>query len=132
MPIPGRRRRLATTLALAVLVAACSSAKPVSQVSEPPATAAPAGSTAPSTAPATEPPSAATATDAPPTPTVAPPSGPPGKPTGTTYNRVSEQPLDGGGVRQTYRVTWKAPEGVATSFRVFGVKDCLRASKANN
>ncbi len=89
----------------------------------------------PASGPPSVPPSApvetpvATAT---PTPTDGGPSGPPGKPTGTTFKRVGEQPIAGGGVRQTYQVTWKAPEGEATGFRIYGVKDCLRASKANN
>jgi hypothetical protein len=35
-------------------------------------------------------------------------------------------------VRQTHRITWQAADGEATAFPVFGVKTCLRASKANN
>jgi len=131
---PMQTSRGLVPLALVAFVLAACSAAPVSQVSDAPATQAP-GSGQPSTAPATAtaPPSTPAETAAPtPTPTTAPPSGVPGKPTGTTYRRVSEQPTDGGGVRQTYRVTWKAPEGVATSFLVYGVKDCLRESKANN
>ena len=127
-----RRGALSAWLAVALLVGACS-AGPISDVSSQPPTVPP--SNAPSSVPPSEPPSvpvdspSATATA---TPTDAGPVGEPGKPTGTTFKRVGEQPHDGGGVRQTYQVTWKAPEGEATSFRIYGVKDCLRESKAND
>ena len=118
-------------LALALVLGACS-AQPVSEVTDvpqPPTSDAPASAQAESAAPPSEPtPSDATAA----TPTPAPANAPPGKPTGTTFAIVSEQPGDNGGTKETHRITWQAPEGEATAFLVYGVKDCLRASKAHN
>jgi hypothetical protein len=121
---------------MAVLVAACS-AQPVSEVTvapEPPssnvpdtdipASGAPASTAPPSTTPASSAPTA--------TPTLAPADAPPSKPTGTKLVIVSEQPAQNGGVLQTHRLTWDAPDGEASSFLVYGVRDCLRASKAND
>ncbi len=124
------RAALSAWLGVVLLVVACS-APPISDVS-PQAPSRPP-TNPPSTEPASVPPSIPVETPvATATPTEAGSIGEPGKPTGTTFKRVGEQPLDGGGVRQTYQVTWKAPDGEATSFRIYGVKDCLRASKANN
>jgi hypothetical protein len=128
-PTSSRYRAPIAALLIAGLVAACS-ATPVSNVSTAPETAPPASvpaSVAPTTAPASDGP-----TSAPPTATPTPPLAEPGKPTGTTYELVSKQPLDGGGRRETHRITWKAPAGQATAFLVYGVKDCLRAQKKFN
>ena len=129
--VRGLAARVATSLAgLAILVAACS-AQPVSQVSDAPsaepasapASAAAEGAT-PSDVPASAPPTA--------TPSSAPATAPPGKPTGTTFAIVSDEPADGGGVKETHRITWQAPEGEATAFLVYGVKPCLRSARKNN
>ncbi len=128
---------LASLAAIALVVAACS-AQPVSEVTiapEPSASDAPASGAPGSAQPASEAPpvSAPPATDAPTaTPTLAPADAPPGKPTGTKLVIVSEQPAANGGVLQTHRLTWEAPDGEASSFLVYGVKDCLRASQAND
>ena len=122
---------LSLVAAIALLVGACS-AQPVSEVTvapEPPSSDIPASEIPASVPPASTPP----ASDAPTaTPTLAPADAPPGKPTGTKLVIVSEQPAQNGGVLQTHRLTWEAPEGEASSFLVYGVKDCLRASKAND
>jgi hypothetical protein len=137
LPRPRRRRGLpgSTLLLLVAAVALATggcSAQPISQVSsapEPAPASAPASAAGSSVAPGSGDPTSA----APPaTATPVPAAAPPGKPTGTTFAIVSEQPADGGGVTQTHRVTWSAPQGEASSFLVFGVKDCLRASKQNN
>jgi hypothetical protein len=117
-------------LALALLGGACS-AQPVSEVTDvpqPPTSDAPASAPVASAAP----PSEAAPSDATTAPTPAPANAPPGKPTGTTFAIVSEQPGDNGGTRQTHRITWQAADGAASAFLVYGVKDCLRASKAHN
>jgi hypothetical protein len=126
MPRPRRPTRVGTLAGIALLVVACS-AQPISRVS-----------TAPDTAPASEPASAAppstgTASVPPtPTPTAAAASAPPGKPTGTTFAIVSDEPAEGGGIKETHRITWNAADATATSFLVYGVKGCLRASKKTN
>ena len=124
-PTSGRRRAPVAAWLLAGLVAACS-ATPVSNVSTAPETDAPASSAPsiePTIAPASDGP-----TSPPPTATPAPPLAEPSKPTGTTFEVVSKQPLDGGGRRETHRITWKAPAGEASAFLVY----CLRASKKLN
>jgi hypothetical protein len=124
-----RRSAPAAALLLAWLVTACS-ATPVSNVSTAPETAPPPSAPAsdgPTTAPATDGP-----TSAPATATPAPALAEPGKPTGTTFEVVSNQPLGGGVHRDTHRITWKAPAGEASAFLIYGVKDCLRASKKLN
>ena len=144
MPSPRRRVRrrpaeaaarsawLTTLAAIALVVGACS-AQPVSEVTvaPEPSTSDAAASVAPeSGAPGSEAPPASDAPTA--TPTQAAADAPPGKPTDTKLVIVSEQPAANGGTLQTHRLTWSAPEGEASSFLVYGVKDCLRASKAND
>jgi hypothetical protein len=127
---------LSLITAIVLVVGACS-AQPVSEVTvapEPPSSDVPASEVPASAPPASiSPESSPPASDAPTaTPTVAPADAPPGKPTGTKLVIVSEQPAPNGGVIQTHRLTWEAPAGEASSFLVYGVKDCLRASKAND
>ena len=129
--VEGLAAKLATSLTgFAFLVGACS-AQPVSQVSTAPESlpasapaSAGAASAPPSDAPVSAPPTA--------TPTLAPADAPPGKPTGTTFAIVSDEPADGGGVTETHRITWQAPDGEATAFLVYGVKTCLRSARKNN
>jgi hypothetical protein len=125
-------RSLSALLALVVLLAACSS-QPVSQATE--QTAPPAASQAPAVG--TEAPAASdSAPSADPGPTTTPESGPtarpgiPSKPGNPTWTLVTQVPVEStGGILETYRVTWTAPEGVADEFIVYGVKGCLREAK---
>lgn len=57
----------------------------------------------------------------------------PPKPTDTTYVLVKEI-VSKDQVRTTerYRATWSEPDGYATSFRVYGVTECLRESEQND
>ncbi len=130
MPSPGSTpiQRWTAVVILATLLAACS-AKPVSQ----------ATSSQAAVAPATETPAAATTEtpaspgdsvpSSPPSPTPAPATGVPPKPGNPTFERIGSQPMKGGGPKETYRITWTAPEGVATAFLVYGVTQCLRESR---
>jgi hypothetical protein len=56
--------------------------------------------------------------------------GPPPKPGKPTFKLVKETPGPGHTATQEYRITWTSPKGVADSFLVFGLPDCLRYSKA--
>jgi hypothetical protein len=131
--------RLHAALLAVLLVAACGSSGPTSQVRAAPSDAASeVPSDAPSgEAPASAPPSDAPRSDAPPsdapsvTPslgTPAPPSGPPDRPAKVTWKQVGST-APGSGTRVTYRLTWQAPAGEATAFTVYGVTQCLRESK---
>jgi hypothetical protein len=79
-------------------------------------------------------PSAGTATSAPPPsqPAVMPVAvkGPPPKPGNPTFKLVKETPGAGGTSTVEYKITWTEPKGVADSFLVFGLPDCLRYSQA--
>jgi hypothetical protein len=126
------RTLVAAVACLAIVVGACS-AQPVSEVGtapEIPQPSAEIGTLAGSSPDA----SAGSASEAPPasvTPSAATATVPPARPAGTTYAIVSEQAAAGGGTHETHRVTWN-PQSDATSFLVYGLKDCLRASKKNN
>ena len=120
--------RSTAILLVAILLASCS-AKPVSQVTSSqaapaPASVAPASETPGSTDPPPDGSPAATAEATP-----APTPGVPSKPGNPTFEKVGRQSIAGGGARETYRITWSAPEGVATAFLVYGVTRCLRESK---
>ena len=110
-------------LGLAAVVAAGCSSPPVSQatssVGPPPTPAAPSAS---AETPSDPPPSDGPA----PSPTPAAPAGIPDKPADVTFEEVDRENVGQGDQRVTYRITWTAPEGVATSFTVVGVKECLR------
>ena len=56
----------------------------------------------------------------------------PEKPQDPTFDLIKETPSDSGTTKQEYRITWAAPDGEATWFFVYGVVECLRASKANH
>ena len=60
--------------------------------------------------------------------TEAPPSsGPadiPDKPEDVTFEEVGRENVGQGDQKVTFRITWSAPEGVATRFTVVGVKEC--------
>jgi hypothetical protein len=123
---------LVAMLVVALLVGACSSA-PVSQVRT---TALP--STASVASPSEGPASEAPGSEAPPAPTDAPAGTPPPGPTATpgippkpakvTFKRTGEVEVNGA-MRATSRLTWTSPEGVASSFTVYGVKECLRTAR---
>jgi hypothetical protein len=130
MPSSRRPSRVAVLAALALVVAGCS-AQPISEVSAGPDTTPGTGTA--SAAAGSAPPSAVPASTAPSQPpSVAPAGAPPGRPTGTTFAIVSDEPADGGGVKETHRITWEPAGAPADAFLVYGVKTCLRASKKNN
>lgn len=115
--------RLVTAL-LAVTLAACSAA-PQSLVTESsgpgsasaaPASASPGGPS-PSVEGATPTAGAGQAT---PKPRI------PDKPARVKLKTLSTEAVEGGAVKVVSRITWSAPEGVATSFSVVGVTECLR------
>ena len=116
------------TLLLAVTMTACGASQPSSAVEDD--TSAPKSS---ATATASPEPSAsaetpsAEVTNPPATPVAA--KGPPPKPGNPTFKLVKETPGAGGSVTQEYRITWTEPKGVADSFRVYGLPDCLRYEK---
>ena len=115
-------------LLIAMAMTACGASQPSSAVEDD--TSAP---TTPAAATASPAPSASAETPSeeitkpPATPGTAktvPPK--PGKP---TFKLVKETPGAGGSVTQEYRITWTEPKGVADSFRVYGLPDCLRYEK---
>jgi hypothetical protein len=134
--------RLRTALLAVLLVAACGSPVPTSQVKAAPSdgasevpSAAPSGEALGSGQPSDAPPSDAPPSDAPPgtpsTVTPAPPAGPPDRPAKVTWKQVGST-ATASGTRVTYRITWQAPAGTATGFKVYGVTRCLRESKKND
>ena len=123
--------RLLALLLASALVAACSGG-PQSQATESegpsagPASAVPSEDPA-SAEPASAPPSVAVVTPAPtaqPTPLAVPP-----KPAKVTWKQIGSKALPGGETRESYRLTWAAQEGVATTFTVYGVTRCLREAR---
>lgn len=100
---------------------AVESVAPTSAPTQAPATEAPA-----TAEPATEAPSAAAPATPSPTPGVPP------KPTDVTWTFISETVISDTTLRETYHLTWSSPDGVATQFVIYGVKDCLRYSARNN
>ena len=117
---------------LATLVAGGCSSQPVSQVHEsvaPAESTGATGSAAPSVA-APVPTAGELATDEPATPSPTP--GVPSKPANVTWKHLSSKSVGSGLTRETYRVAWDAPAGVATGFRIYGVKSCLRDAKQND
>lgn len=125
---------LIALLLVSMLMGACSGG-PQSQAIESEGPSAAAASAVPSVAPA----SAVPASEAPsealvtPEPTTAPtPLAVPPKPAKVTWKQLGSKALAGGQMREGYRVTWTAPEGVATSFAVYGVTACLRDAKKYN
>jgi hypothetical protein len=116
-------------LLAATLVAACGTSQPSSDVSV--LTTAPGSSTAvASDAPSADagsapPPASAPASAAPASPVQA--VAPPPKPGNPTFKRISEVPGAGQGTfTDTFKITWTEPDGVADSFLVYGLPDCLR------
>lgn len=130
-PTPAIPRLVAGLLAALLVLAACGSAAPSSDLrtappdvaSEAPASEAPASAEPASAPPTDAPPPTATAK-----PPKTPPPGPPDRPAKVTWKQVGSTQI-GTGTRVTYRLTWQAPAGVATEFRVYGVTSCLRESK---
>ncbi len=123
--------RLTAVLIAALLVGACASG-PQSQASESQDPSAAPASIVPSDAPASaepasEAPSEALATASPtsqPTPVAIPP-----KPAKVTWKSLGSKTLAGGTTRESYRITWSSPKGVAETFKVYGVTTCLRDAK---
>lgn len=121
-----------TAILVVVLAAGACSNGPVSEAVESQGSSAAPASVVPSEAPptaepASEAPSEALATPAPtpkPTPVAIPPK--PGK---VAWTSLGSKTLAGGTVRESYRITWTSPEGVAETFKVYGVTTCLRDAK---
>lgn len=127
-------KSLIALLLVSTLMGACSGGAQSQAIESEGASAAPA-SAVPSVAPA----SAEPASEAPsetlvaPEPTTAPtPLAVPPRPAKVTWKQMGSKALAGGQARESYRVTWTAPEGVATSFTVYGVTACLREAKKYN
>ncbi len=113
---------------LALALSGCGSSQPSSAVEDD--TSQPSASTV-----ATPPEPSAVDTSASPAssePTATPVAvkGPPPKPGNPTFKLVKETPGAEGTSTVEYRITWTEPKGVADSFLVFGLPDCLRYSKA--
>ncbi len=124
--------RLAVLLLCAVILGACSES-PVSGAIETmlPASAEPA--TSPSAVPPSDGPDTSPDTGSPDVtsvPTIAPDRGIPDKPATVTFKVIDRQDLGGGTMQVTARLTWKAPDGVADRFLVYGITRCLREEKA--
>ncbi len=122
---------LIALLLASTLIGACSGGPQSQAIESEGPSAAPASavpSEAPASAePASEAPSEAVVT---PEPTTAPtPLAVPPKPAKVTWKHVGSKALAGGQTRESYRITWTAPEGAATSFTVYGVTACLRDAK---
>jgi hypothetical protein len=118
-------------LLLAVALAGCGSSQPSSAAEDVSAT------TAPSTAPASVEPSASAeppSEEAPSTtPTAVAARKVPPKPGNPTFKRIDTKPAAAKGMfTETYRITWTEPDGVADSFLVYGMADCLRYSKQHD
>lgn len=122
--------RVAVLVLAAALAGACSQ-RPSSQAVDSGSSGAPATPIAsPSAVPPTEAPTSPPATPSAAPAASPPPPGIPDKPGDITYEEVDVEPLANGMTRYTYRIEWTAPEGVATSFTVVGVTECLRYAKA--
>lgn len=121
---------VAGALIAATLLAACSSG-PVSQASFFSGQPSPAadGSASPAASPdggsPSAPPTAPSSSGTAPPGAIAPPPRP-GKPTFTLVSSTHDDTAAATTV--TYRITWTAPDGVATRFLVYGLKVCLRDS----
>jgi hypothetical protein len=124
--------RLLAIALLAVLLAACAGG-PQSQATE--ASEAPTATPASDVPPSTEPASAEPGSEAPSeaaTPDASADASPlaiPPKPSKVTWKELSSRPLAGGLTRESYRISWTAPDGAAATFKVYGVTTCLRDEK---
>lgn len=115
-----RPSRAALVLVAAGVVSACGPAEPISQ----------ATSLLMSPSPPAATPAAATPAATPePSPTAAAPDAPPPKPGDPTFELLDRTTNADGTSRETYRITWTAPEGAATEFLVYGLTECLRYSQ---
>ena len=124
-----RSRLAAVALVLPIALSACGASQPSSAAEDVWATAA-AAVTAPPDGPSASvgPASASPA----PTPKASPAAARkvPPKPGNPTFKRVDRKPGAAKGTfTETYRITWTEPKGVADSFLVYGMADCLRYSK---
>lgn len=73
---------------------------------------------------------AAPTSEGPAKPTPGPASGPPPKPGNPTWKLVGQTPAtESEAGSETWKATWTYPDGVATRFVLYGVKDCLRYAK---
>ncbi len=124
---------LASLLLAAAFVAGCGASQPSSDVSVLTPAPGSSASASASDAPSAETGSATPVASAPASATAAPPVqavAPPPKPGNPTFKRVSEVPGPAQGTStDTYEITWTEPDGVADSFLVYGLPDCLRDQK---
>jgi hypothetical protein len=125
------QRRFLAFVAIAMLSAACSSA-----LTSPAPSASVAASSLPSpvaSASVAPPPAASPSVEPPtPSPTASPAASTgtaPPKPGDPTFDLIKETPAGEGTTKLEYRITWSSPEGVATSFHLYGVTRCLREGK---
>jgi hypothetical protein len=115
-------------LLLSVAMSACGSSQPSSAVADD--TSQPGASNAAASPEPSASAAAASPASSEPAATPAAVKGPPPKPGNPTFKLVKETPGAGGTSTVEYRITWTEPKGVADSFLVFGLPDCLRYSKA--
>jgi hypothetical protein len=118
-------------LLIAVAIGACGASQPSSAVED--------DTSAPTQAAATASPEPSASAETPSAEVTNPPATPgtakaiPPKPGKPTFKKVDEVPGDTEGTfKQTFRITWTAPKGVADSFPVYGLPYCLRESKKYN
>lgn len=123
--MPSRLGAPAALLAV-VLLAGCGASEPVSEATSLPSTAGPTASPGESAASSAQPPSAEPGT---PGPTRTPATKEPPKPGDPTFDLVQEAPIEPGRFTSTFRITWTAPDGVASGFLVYGLTECLRYAK---
>ena len=126
----GRRPApIALVLLVAAVLAGCSG-QPLSEVVTPdPGASVEAPSSGDGSAPASEP------TAAPGEETTAPTAAPeiPPKPGDPTWKLAKSEATGTAGTKKlTYTAGWSSPDGVATSFALFGVTKCLRYAKETN
>ena len=125
------RFRAAGLLLIAVAISACGASQPSSAVQD--------DTSAPTQAAATATPEPSASAETPsaevtkPPPTAGTAKTVPPKPGNPTFKKIAEEPgARAGTFKQTYRITWTEPKGVADSFPVYGLPTCLRDSKKNH
>jgi hypothetical protein len=120
---------------LAILTIAASSAACWGASISPAPTAPPAASNVPSgvaTLPSLSPTASPSVEASTPSPAASPAASTgtaPPKPADPTFDLIKQTPAGEETTKLEYRITWSSPEGVATSFLIYGVTRCLRQSE---
>jgi hypothetical protein len=123
-----RSRLAAVALVLPIALSACGSSQPSSAAED--VSATPAADTTPPDDPSAGAPTASASPGPTPTASTAAARKVPPKPGNPTFKRVDRKAGAAKGTfTETYRITWSEPKGVADSFLVYGMTDCLRYSK---